>query len=366
MTAILTATDQATPPRLTAILLETGVLPQGEVLGVERRANEAFNSSIAHLTLTYTAMAPPAAPRQVLLKLNADGDGEHEVAFYRLVAELAAPLPMLVPCYAAAYDPASGASHILLADLSATHAAPVTRAQVLSGAGLPSDAHLAGIVDALARFHAYWWEHPRLGQGATAVRGWYTDAAAYAAHVRRREANWAAFSGSVGAGFPADLRALYTRVLARLPALWEPYLAPRVTACRQLTLSNGDCYFAQFLCPIAAGGPTYIVDFQDVSANFAPYDLVYLFATFWTPAQRHEGGREARLLRRYHAELCAAGVRGYPWEQLLLDYRLMILFMIFDPVWNQTAGSPESYWWPKLQCLTAAFNDLDCAGLLPP
>ena len=60
----------------------------------------------------------------------------------------------------------------------------------------------------------------------------------------------------------------------------------------------------------------------------------------------------------------ACGVQGYSWDDLMADYRMMITFMLFDPVWNQTDGSPESYWWPKMQCLARAFKDLECAALL--
>jgi hypothetical protein len=48
----------------------------------------------------------------------------------------------------------------------------------------------------------------------------------------------------------------------------------------------------------------------------------------------------------------------------MLDYRLMVLLMIFDPAWNQTSGSRRDYWWPKLRCLTANFQDLACGDLL--
>jgi hypothetical protein len=128
-------------------------------------------------------------------------------------------------------------------------------------------------------------------------------------------------------------------------------------------LTNGDCYFAQFLCPLE-GDPdnTFIVDFQAASGNFGAYDLVYMLATFWTPAQRQD--REARLLRQYHETLAKHGVTDYSYDQLIIDYKLMITFMIFDAIWDQTSGSPKSYWWPKLQCLIGAFRDLGCAELL--
>jgi hypothetical protein len=196
------------------------------------------------------------------------------------------------------------------------------------------------------------------------VRPWYRDAEHYRQHIARRQREWASFLAEVGDWFPADLRALYEQTLAALPGLWDRYLAPRVLPLRGITLSNGDCYFAQFLCPQQTTDTVYIIDFQDVSANFGPYDLVYLFPSFWTPEQRREQNREMRLLDRYHRALRASGVRDYLWNDLLTDYRLMVLFMIFDPVWNQTSGSGKDYWWPKLQCLTAAYQDLDCAALL--
>jgi hypothetical protein len=93
-------------------------------------------------------------------------------------------------------------------------------------------------------------------------------------------------------------------------------------------------------------------------------DLVYLFATFWTNVQRHESDREARLLHHYHRILREAGVTGYSWDNLLTDYKLMVSYMIFDPMWNQTSGASKRYWWPKLWCLTEAYRNLGCAELL--
>jgi len=142
--------------------------------------------------------------------------------------------------------------------------------------------------------------------------------------------------------------------------LWSRYLADRVTSHRNLTLSNGDSYFAQFLCPNDPAGTTYLIDFQSPKADFAALDLVYLFATFWTPAQRRR--RESALLRHYHRAIQAYGVR-YGWDELLVDYRLMVIYMLFFPLWDYVNGSRRAYWWPKMYCLTGAFQDLGCADL---
>ena len=47
----------------------------------------------------------------------------------------------------------------------------------------------------------------------------------------------------------------------------------------------------------------------------------------------------------------------------MTDYRLMITLMIFVPMWDQTEGSDRDYWWLKMRCLTAAYQDLECAKL---
>jgi hypothetical protein len=228
----------------------------------------------------------------------------------------------------------------------------------------PNDLKLHAIVDALAAFHAYWWEHPALGQPPLPPSGEYGDRAAYELFLASTAADWATFIAAEGDGFPPDLRALYEHALPRLPALWDRYLASRVPARRNVTLAHGDCYFNAFLCPRDPRDQTYIIDWQGPNVDFAALDLNFLCANFWTAGQRREGDRETRLLRRYHGTLLAHGIAGYPWDDLLTDYRLMLIFRIFLPVWDMANGSGRAYWWPKLTCLTDAYRDWRCAELL--
>jgi hypothetical protein len=369
MPPILATPADITPANLTAILRDAGTLPGGEVVAVIQRPNDAFNSRIAHLALTYSTDAPADAPERLLLKLNLDAewamrDNAAEVAFYQLTAPLADRLPMVLRACTAAHDPATGRSHLLLPDLSDTHATPVERASVLALDGVPTETQLAGIVDAIAAFHAYWWQHPALGQEPLPLSGLYGDRAAYERFVGDIGTDWAAFIAAEGATFPADLRALYESALPRLPDLWDRHLATRLPERRHITLCHTDCYFNAFLCPRDPAGTTYIIDWQGPMVEFAARDLNYLFANFWTSAQRREGEREERLLRRYHRALLGHGVAGYGWDDLLFDYRLMLIYRIFLPVWDAVNGSSRAYWWPKLQCLTAAYRDWRCAELL--
>jgi hypothetical protein len=198
------------------------------------------------------------------------------------------------------------------------------------------------------------------------VSDWYRDHAHYERRIADCARDWSSFISTIGADFPADLRALYERTLEGLPRLWEPHLARRVATRVNLTLSNGDCYFAQFLCPNDPGDsaePTYIIQFQGICTDLPAMDRVFLFATFWTPEQRREGNREQRLLCHHLDTLHAHGITDYTWDDLLANYRFAVLFMILYPIWDQANGSSRDYWWPRLSCLTGAFRDLGCADL---
>ena len=342
-------------------------------MAVEVRPTDAFNSYTVHLTLTYSPDAPTDAPARLLLKRSrpeawAVEAGSTEVGFYRLVAPRRGDLPMIATCFAAERDEASGASFVLLEDLSATHRPALTRDQQLTpGENVPSDAGLMQVVEALARFHAYWWEHPLLGSGVAQPGRWFRDKAHHEQYIERRTAAWASLIDGEGGWFPADLRRMYERVLAGLPRRWDRLLASRCATYSNLTLAHGDAYFANFLCPIdpAAGG-AYLIDWQSPYVHLGADDLATMCATFWTPEQRREGRREERMLRRYHSVMQANGVTRYAWDDLLTDYRHGVIDWLLVPLQDRMDGARKDYWWPKMQCLAGAFRDLGCADLLEP
>jgi thiamine kinase-like enzyme len=363
--------DPVTPAWLTAILRSAGVLRQGSVEAVEQQATDAFNSTTVRLRLRYASDATPDAPTRLILKRNIAEAwgveaGADEVRFYTLVASFADHPRLTPPCYAAAYDAASGDSYLLLQDLSATHRPPVTRDQQIGLVeGVPTAADIVAVVETLARLHTYWWEHPLLDAGHFPVGYWSRTRERFEQYAQRRNGSWQRVLAQDGAALPTAVRALYEQVLAHLPQYWERHLEPRFLARRHLTLTHGDAYFANFLCPTdPAAGPTYLLDWQSPSFDIGGYDLANLCATFWTREQRHAEHREENILRRYHATLCAHGVSAYAWEDLLTDYRHGLVFWLLIPVQDAADGSRRDYWWPKMQCLIAAFQDWHCDELL--
>lgn len=221
------------------------------------------------------------------------------------------------------------------------------------------------MIDTLARFHAYWWQHELLTSGRFAVGYWTHNADRFGQYLQRRQRSWDDLIAAERDWLPADIRELYEWVFARLPYHWEHYLEPRFRNQTHLTLIHGDAYFSNFLCPKTPGiGTTYLLDWQSPTVDLAGYDLVNLIAAFWSPAQRHEAGREQRMLQRYYNTQCARGVTGYTWDELLIDYRSGLIFWLLMPVQDRFGGAGKTYWWPKMQCLVAAFRDWECAALL--
>jgi hypothetical protein len=307
----------------------------------------------------------------MILKRNGQEDwaveaGIEEVRFYRLVAALNPPAPAIVPCYAAAHDPGSGDSYLLLQDLSESHSQPVTRDQQISivQAVPPADA-VEQVVDTLARHHAYWWDHALLQAKTFDVGYWSRNAERFTQYWQRRSRAWESLAEGEAAWFPDELRRLYERVLAHLRRHWEADLEPRFSTRKNLTLVHGDAYFANFLCPKnGADGATYLIDWQSPTVDIGGYDLANLCATFWTPEQRREDQREEKILRRYLSVLQAHGAAEYGWEDLVRDYQAGLIYWLLVPLQDRYDGSSKDYWWPKMQCLVAAFREWGCDELL--
>jgi hypothetical protein len=356
------------PEWLAAILRNNSLLERGRVEAIAVRRNPAFNSVIDHLAVTFSADVSASVPRRLLLKRNLPAEwarpaGVHEAQFYQLVAQLPNHPAVIVPCLDAAFDAETRNSHLLLHDLSDSHAAPLTRDQILDPkTSVPGRAHLEAVIDTLACFHAYWWQHPRLGSGVALLGAWCSSEARFVSEIARRRRAWDDLWLHEQDWFPPTLRALYETILEHMLALWKAETEPRLATHTNLTLTHGDAYFANFLCPRPAHhGATYLLDWQSPEVYRATGDLVNLCATFWTREQRaqHEGW----LLPRYHAGLRSHDVDGYTWDMLVTDYRCSIIDWLLQPLQDRLDGADRSYWYHKMRCLADAFDDWDCARL---
>jgi len=342
------------PESLTRAFRRSGLLGEGRVRDVA--VEKSFPTLLSHifrLRLTCEGAAT-GLPDTMILKAGllerAGGPwkaGRHEVAFYAEVAP-ATPAGLLPRCFGSHWEAETGAWHLLLEDLTATH-------RIATPWPLPPDLPDAeAIIRARARFHAAWWDHPGLG---TQVGTW-TDAAGMDRWLQGLVENYARFAEQAGDGLSAGRRDLYARLFDAAPAL-----VARYHSHRHMTLIQGDAHVWNCFLPRPGGAePALLFDWDSWSANVATTDLAYMMAVHWYPELRRRF--EVPLLDAYHAELLAHGVRGYDRQALEADYRLSVLWQITRPIQQHSAGIPPVIWWNNLERVHMAVEDLDCRALL--
>jgi hypothetical protein len=350
-------TTDALPPaanaeRLTEALRKSGSLGDGRVCNIAAVGSFAkLRSHTFRLRLDYEGPADDA-PRSVILKMgHLDGEGHssyanaHEIAFYRDVA-LALPARVVPRCFEAVEATGTRAWHLLLEDLTESHC--IATEWPLP----PTVAQCESIVQAWARFHAAWWDDPRLGVSV----GKWSDAAGWEQPLQNLAAQVAWFTDRFGELLSPERRDLYRRLLDRAPGLLARY-----SSHRNLTLIHGDAHWWNCFVP-REGGDVRLIDWEDWSIDTATDDLAYMMAMLWYPDRRRL--MERPLLDRYHAALLAQGVGGYDRQALDHDYRLSALWLIMRPVAQAANNIPPRVWWLNLERIMMAVDDLNCRELL--
>ena len=160
-------------------------------------------------------------------------------------------------------------------------------------------------LEVLARFHATNWMRTDITDSYPHI--WTVDTVprvAQASYVRNRSE----FVERFGPG-------LRTGILDRLDAIQEqiPELCAALAA-EPWTLLHGDFRLDNVL--FRPNGATVVLDFQALATGRPAVDVAYFITTALTAEHRDE---EERLLRTYHDALLAAGVSGYPFDDLVRD-----------------------------------------------
>jgi hypothetical protein len=320
-------------------------------VAVEKQPRIPASSVVVPLALSYSDGASPSAPARLILKYSEAGAlnaNEREVEFYAQVAPGVAGLPV-IRCYDAAYSERHGRFHLLLEDLSETHIS--SPPSVLP----PPKARAEQIVDAFASLHSAWWDHTRLGEDVgdlptgTSIR----EKAVWC------EETLPAFAGFMADRLPARRRGVYEKAVAAL----LPMQLGRLAAGKHLTLTHGDPHVGNFLYPRDHVEDTVrIIDWKGWEIAVGPGDMAHMMAVFWFPERRAR--LEQALLRRYYEHLLEGGVEGYTWEMCWYDYRFAVIELLFYPIWQWSTNQiPDVIWWPHVERLFLAFEDLGCEEL---
>jgi len=337
------------PNSLTDWLRSSGALPAGRVRHVEIDAEISTTvSTLTFVRVEYSSGVPRDLPTKLvvkrLLQSSTAPNVDPEAEFYRRVAP-SLGTPPLARCLAVEEGEARGRA-IVLEDIRATHD---HRPWPLP----PTHEHAILAADALAHVHARWWEHEELGRSV----GQGHTRESLTAMMQGFAADLPSFLDALGDALPRASRRVYERVFASSLSPWL-----RLTDARALTVTHGDAHSWNFLFPRNGQGPAVLIDWQLWHLDVGARDLAFLIALHWYPERRHE--LEEATLRRYHESLTAAGVQGYSWDDLMLDYRRCAIRNLTFPLILWKRGLSPEAWFHRLECALASFRDLHCEEVL--
>jgi len=342
--------------RLTSTLRRAGVLGEGHVNNVTvESSRDTILSRIVRVSLNYSGAAGDA-PRSLIYKTSHPdrvGDalcaiaGRQEVAFYDQIAPMMAAANLVPRCFQAHRDAETNVWHLLLEDLTETHAIPTRWLP-------PSRKQCGAIVRAHARLHASWWDSPHLGVSV----GTWLAAEAMDQQMQRVADDFQRFADSAGDLLSRERRWLYEQLLNSAPRLLQRYHSHQ-----NFTITQGDAHVWNIFLPKDhQSDDARLFDWDAWRLDVASRDLAYMIAMHWYPDRRKE--MESSLLDEYHDTLVAHGVQGYDRRALEADYRLSVLWRITTPVWQAVNNIPAVIWWNNLERIMLAVDDLDCRSLL--
>jgi hypothetical protein len=320
-----------------------------------------FIGIVARLGLEYDRPAPQA-PRSIVAKIPSPDPGsrqvgnlyglyEREVRFYNhLAADSGVDTPA---CYFADYDSEAGQSLVLLEDLTGGEFGDQVGGCTLD------DARLA--ITAAARFHAKWWQHPRIEEMPWMATG---DQLVRGAMVT-------AFDDCVGPCIERFGHLLTPELTAAAPDLGNRILAVLDQfAGTPLTIAHGDYRLDNmFFGARGSARPLVVCDWQSPNRGWGTYDLAYFLAGgLDSPLRRTH---EDELMRLYHRELTTAGVTGYSFDRLREDYIsslavMMGIFVINGATLPTTSERGELVFEKMIGRFVTAITDLRALDALPP
>jgi hypothetical protein len=273
-----------------------------------------FAGQIQRVRITYDR-AESGSPRSLAAKFSAPnpearamahsmGFYEREIGFYR---EFAADCTVRTPmCYFGEVEMESGASLLLLEDLSWMH-------NLKSAGGSIDEAEL--VIREIGRLHAAWWGDVRLDQTPwLQMKGMMTPHEAPLVFTQ----GWERFLDKLSVPVTEELLSA-----GALCARYLPALAVSMHTEPPRTLIHNDLQGNNLLVAEDGEPSLAVVDWQLTTGGRPVLDLARFIVGYLHTAGRRR--HEDRLLQIYHSVLTERGVTDYSLEQCRDDYRMALV-----------------------------------------
>ena len=355
-TTIPYSSAEITPEWLTAVLREGGHIGDATITAIEKTIvgeGIGFLGELTRLTLTYDRPAP-RAPATLISKIPTAFQQSRDVGnafrFYeregRFYDEVAPGIDLRVPkCYYNAIDPGADRFLLLLEEIRDAEVGDQLLGCTLEQART--------VIPAIAKFHAAWWQSPKL-EGLASWMPTLTDPLYDYLEPLWRQ-SWDAFLELQVEDYPrAEMTLIANRHVDQMDQL-----RARVDSM-PMSITHSDFRLDNmFFGARGSATPFALIDWQLVIRATPLADIGYFLSQSLDIELRR--AHEMELLRDYHRVLVENGVRDYSFAQCFEEYRFGVQFMVVIPV---TAGSTLDRSNPRALPLMRAMAERATAAIL--
>lgn len=123
-----------------------------------------------------------------------------------------------------------------------------------------------------------------------------------------------------------------------------------------LTLIHRDCHHWNFMYPKDQSSDIYLIDWDTYRVDLPTNDLAYYIAVHLNREEREK--EELKLLELYHHEITTCGIDSYSFDNLINDYKLSVLSMIYLAAVKERLLIPKDVWAYQFNNIIDAIEDL--------
>lgn len=339
------------------------VLPfaQGKIASFDSKiigVGEGFMGQLARVTLDYGSTVGGQQPNSLIAKFAAkktetrmmakeQGYYAKELGFYR---DIGNDVGVRVPnCYHSDLDPESNHFVLLLEDM-----APAIPSDQVEGT---TEEGSRMVIESFARLHAKWWNSDKLAS---------LDWAQPITNSRPISESLELLHYSIQQSEETGRFDRYPEI-KRLQPLLPPLCRMEPPPPFPFTLNHGDLRSDNVFLPGPDGGEFAMIDWQLAGMAQPMMDIARWLTQSITVEQRR--ATEQDLLKLYHDKLLEYGVTGYSYKQMLQEYQLNLVVLLFmfsmtmDDI-DQTPDRAEAFFHALYSRLDAALVDWQVVKIL--